>query len=150
MNGKVDVVRMWHDESWTNPPASFVEAIEKYYSDDFQSLDKEGNVTGDKVGMMTMSKVLYGSMEGFKGVAHDFREGEDGSVLMTFHFEGKHTGDLDLSVLGLGVIQATGKSFKTADSINKFFVKDGLIVSSQPISGGFEYVLAQLGVMPTA
>lgn len=67
MNGKVDVVRMWHDESWTNPPASFVEAIEKYYSDDFQSLDKEGNVTGDKVGMMTMSKVLYGSMEGFKG-----------------------------------------------------------------------------------
>jgi hypothetical protein len=150
MNRKTDVVRMWEEESWRNPPSSFVNANEIYLSDNFQSLDKDGNVMGDKTGMNAMSQILYDSISGFKGVVHDLQEEEDGSVTMTFHFEGTHTGDFDLSAMGLGVIPASGKSFVTPESKTRFIVKDGQIMSSQPISGGFEFVLAAIGAIPTA
>lgn len=150
MSSKTDVVRMWEEESWRNPPSSFVNANEIYLSDNFQSLGKDGNVMGDKAGMNAMSQILYDSMTGFKGVVHDLQEEEDGSVTMTFHFEGTHTGDIDLSAMGLGVIPASGKSFVTPESKTRFIVKDGQIVSSQPISGGFEFVLAAIGAIPTA
>jgi hypothetical protein len=150
MSRKTDVVRMWEEESWRNPPSSFVNANEIYLSDNFQSLDKDGNVMGDKTGMNAMSQILYDSISGFKGVVHDLQEEEDGSVTMTFHFEGTHTGDFDLSAMGLGVIPASGKSFVTPESKTRFIVKDGQIMSSQPISGGFEFVLAAIGAIPTA
>lgn len=148
MSNKIEVVRKWHEVSWKNPPSSFIDANEKYLSDNFQSLDKDGNVMGNKAGMIAMSQMLYNSFQGFKGVTHDFQEEEDGSVMMSFHFEGLHTGDLDLSVMGLGVIPASGKSFVTPESKSKFFVEGGQIVSSQPISGGFEFILAAIGAIP--
>lgn len=150
MSSKSDVVRMWHDKSWTNPPSSFIEANEMYLSDDFQGLDKNGNVTGTKAAMNAMSQILFSSFEGFKGVTHDFQEAADGGVIMTFHFEGKHTEDLDLSAMGLGVIPATGKSFITPKSKTKFIVEGDQIVSSQAISGGFDFVLAAIGAIPAA
>lgn len=150
MNSKADVVRMWHEESYANPPSSIETATKKYISDDFQGLDKDGNVTSDKTALIAMSSLMVHAFEDFKGVVDDLREDDDG-VIMTFHWEGTHTGDFDLSALGLGVIPASGKKFVTPKSETRFMVEGDQIVSSQPISGGFEYLLAALGVtMPSA
>jgi len=149
MSSKTDVIKMWHQESWKNPPSSVISANEKYFSDDFQSLDIDGNFRGDKAGMNATAQHIYNAFSGFKGVLHDVQEEADGSVTMTFHFEGTHSDDLDLSAMGMGVIPASGKSFVTPKSKSKFYVEDGQIVSSQPISGGFEYILAELGAVPS-
>jgi hypothetical protein len=127
-----------------------ISANEMYLSDNFQSLDKDGNVRGDKAGFNAMSQLLHNSFTGFKGVVHDLQEEEDGSVTMTFHFEGKHTGDFDLSAMSLGVIPASGKRIVTPESKTRFIVEGGKIVSSQPISGGFEFILAAIGALPSA
>jgi hypothetical protein len=148
MNSNTDVVRIWHDESWTNPPSSVIKANEMYLSDDFQGFDKDGNLTGNKAGMNAMAQVFFAAFEGFKGVVHGYQEQEDGAVLMTFHFEGTHTTDLDLSAMGLGVIPATGIRFSTPESSTRFMVEGGQIISSHPVSGGFEHVLAAIGAIP--
>ncbi len=150
MTSKVDVVRNWHKESWANPPASITEASTKYFSDDYQGLDKDGNVISDKAANIGMSQLMMKAFEDFKGVIHDLRE-EDGSVIMTFHWEGTHTGDFDLSAMGMGVIPASGKRFVTPKSKSRVMVEGDKIVGIQPISGGFESLLAAIGVtLPAA
>ncbi len=146
MSSKTDVIQMWEDESWRNPPSSMVSANEMYLSDEFHNLDIDGNVMGDKAAFTAVSQLLFNAFTGFKGVVHDLQEEEDGSVTMTFHFEGMHTGDFDLSAMGMGVIHATGKRVVTPASKTRFVVEGGKIVSSQPISGGFEDLLAGIGV----
>jgi hypothetical protein len=148
MNSKTDVVRMWEDESWRNPPSSMISTNKMYHSDDFHNLDKDGNVMGDKAAFTAVSQLLYNAFTGFKGVVHDLQEEEDGSVTMAFHFEGMHSGDFDLSAMGMGVIPATGKRIVTPESKTRFMVQGGQIDSSQPISGGFEDLLAGIGVTP--
>jgi predicted ester cyclase len=147
MTSKVDVIRKWHEESWANPPSSTVEAAEKFFSDDFQGLDKDGNVMTDKEAMVGMNHLLFKAFNDFKGVVHDISE-EGDSVILTFHFEGTHTGDFDLSAMGMGVIPASGKRVVTPASKTRFMVEGDQIVRSQPISGGFESLLASIGVMP--
>lgn len=150
MTSKADVIRKLNEESWANPPSSTVEAAEKYYSDDFQGLDKDGNVMSDKAAIVGMTHLLLNAFKDFKGVVHDISEEGDG-VILTFHFEGTHTGDFDLSAMGLGVIPASGKRVVTPESKTRFMVEGGQIVSSQPISGGFESLLAGIGaVLPSA
>jgi predicted ester cyclase len=150
MTRKEDVLRRWHDESWANPPSSVVEATEKYFSDDYQGLDKDGNVISDKTAYIATTQNLMNAFKDFKGVVHDISE-EGDSVILTFHFEGTHTGDFDLSAMGLGVIPASGKRIVTPESKTKFMVEGDKIVGTQTISGGFELLLADLGVtMPSA
>ena len=48
MRSKLDVVRTFIDAAWSNPPASVMEANETYLSDDFKSLDKDGNTQMNK------------------------------------------------------------------------------------------------------
>ena len=83
----------------------------------------------------------------FCGVVHDVEEKDD-AVLLTFHFEGTHTGDFDLSGMGLGVIPASGKRIVTPEAKSWFMVEGDKIVGTQPISGGMEDILAELGVTP--
>ncbi len=147
MTSKADVIRMWHEETYVNPPLTAVEAAEKFISDDYQGLDQDGNVISDKAAMVGMNHLLFNAFKDFKGVVHDISE-EDGSVILTFHFEGTHTGDFDLSAMGMGVIPATGKRVVTPESKSRFMVEGDQIVSSQPISGGFELLLAGIGAMP--
>jgi hypothetical protein len=150
MTSKADIIRLWEEESWANPPSSVAEAASKYIADDFQGLDKDGNVLSDKAAFVGMTHLLLNAFNDFKGVAHDISE-EDDSVILTFHFEGTHTGDFDLSALGLGVIPATGKRVVTPESKTRFKVEDDQIVASQPIYGGFESLLAGIGVvLPSA
>lgn len=147
MTSKEDIVKAYHDEGYTNPPSSLIEAGEKFISDDFQGLDKDGNVISDKATYLGMTHVMFNAFKDFRGVVHDVEE-KDGAVLLTFHFEGTHTGDLDLSGMGLGVIPATGKRIVTPEAKSWFMVEGDQIVGTQPISGGMESLLAELGVAP--
>jgi predicted ester cyclase len=149
LTSKIEVMEKWHEESWANPPSSVVQATEKFFSDDFKSLDKDGNVISGKAEFVASNKQLMEAFKDFKGVVHDISE-EGDSVILTFHFEGTHTGDFDLSAMGLGVIPATGKKVVTPESKTRFMIEGDQIVSSQPISGGFEYLLAGIGAIPSS
>ena len=133
-----------------NPPASTLEADETYLSDDFKSLDKHGNVVMNKETMLGMTQLMAVAFKDFKTVYHDFHEEGDG-VIVRLHFEGTHTGDFDLSAMGLGVIPASGKKIVWPEAITKFTVKGDKITSEKEISGGIEWFLAPLGVkLPSA
>lgn len=149
MSSKTELIKKWHTESWANPPASISEASEKYLSEDYKGYDTNGNVISDKETYIKSGLMLYKAFSGFKGILHNVTDDGE-SVIMTFHFEGTHTGDLDLSSMGLGVIPASGKKFVTAESKTRFVIKDDLIVSSYPISGGFESLLVEIGAIPAS
>ncbi len=145
MTSHADIVRGWVDESWTNPPASISEAGNKFLSEDFKSLDENGNVLADKAGYISMSHALVSAMSDFKEVIGDLQEEGDG-VLMTFHFEGIHSSDFDLSALGLGVVHPSGKQIVWPDASAFFRTKDGKIVSIQEVTGGMAWFLAPFGI----
>jgi predicted ester cyclase len=150
MASKKDVVKAYYENSWTNPPASILEAMEKYISDDFQSLDKDGNVVMTKQVLVGMTQLLAGAFKDFKAVYHELREEGDG-VFSSFHFEGTQTGDFDLSAMGLGVVPASGKRIVWPEASTIWMVEGDKIVSEREVSGGMEWFLAPLGVkLPTA
>jgi predicted ester cyclase len=62
---------------------------------------------------------------------------------------GTHSGDLDLTALGMGVIPSTGKSFSLAKESAKSMVCDGKVVSlrTEPTEGaGLSAILKAIGV----
>jgi predicted ester cyclase len=134
MSSKVDVVQRYLDEAWANPPSSLVEVGMKTYSDDFQYLEKDGTVVADKQGYIGMSQMMFGSFDDFRWVLKDLRE-EDGGVIMTGHFEGTHTGDLDLSAMGGGVIPASGKEVVWPETSVKWAVSGDKITSLAEYAG---------------
>jgi hypothetical protein len=152
VSSKADVWKAYYKESWTNPPSSVIEATMKYYSDEFQGFDKDGNVVMSKDAQVGMAQLIMPAFKDFRGYYSDIRE-EGDSVFVTYHFEGTHTGDLDLSAMGLGVIPASGKKIIWPEGTTEFKIKDGKFVSSKPYgdSGGTEAFLEPLGVkLPTA
>jgi hypothetical protein len=150
MGSKLDVVKAWYEEAWSNPPESDVEATEKYFSDDFKSLDDKGNVVMDKKAFVGMSPLMFTAFKDFKVVYSDLQEVDDG-VIMTFHYEGTQTGDLDLSAMGLGVIPASGKKIVWPEAKTKWIVEGDKITGEKSISAGMESFLAPLGVkLPSA
>ena len=152
MTSKLEVVSNFLEESWSDPPASNLEVSMATYSDDFVNLDEDGNVLMDKEAYIDMGQLMFASFADFRWVLSDLREEDDG-VIMSGHFEGTHTGDLDLSALGAGVIPASGKKIVWPEAIVKWRVRGDKIVSIQPYggSGGLEGFLAPLGVnLPSA
>jgi len=149
MTSKLEVVSKFLEEAWSNPPSSNVEASMATYSDDFAYLDENGNVLMDKQAYIGMGQLTFSAFNDFRWVLEDLREEDDG-VIMTGHFEGTHTGDLDLSAMGFGVIPASGKEIVWSEAIVKWRVRGDKIVSLQPHggSGGIEEFLAPLGVTP--
>lgn len=142
----MDLVDAWHELSYKNPPSSVLEANNKYLSDDFKTFDADGNVTLDKKAYTGMSMLIFKSFPDYKAVFSEKREEEDGSVVLSFHFEGTHKGDLDLSAMGMGVIPASGKKVVWPESTSKWTVVGDKIVSIQAITGGVEDFLGALGV----
>lgn len=152
MSSNLDLYKAYVKDAWANPPASLMEAGMKYISDDFQNIDADGTVLGGKEAYNGMGLLMASAFTGLKVVYGEMRE-EGDDVIVTSHFEGTHTGDLDLSALGLGVIPASGKKIVWPDSTNAFTIKNGQIVSIKPYgdSGGIAEFLKPLGVsMPTA
>lgn len=149
MTGKFDVVKTYLDEAWANPPSSLAEVGATTLSDDFQNVDEDGNEVMNKETYIGMSQLLFASFAGFRWVLRDLREVDDG-VLMSGHFEGTHTGDLDLSAMGVGVVPASGKKVVWEDVTVKWLVDGDKIVREEPYAGasGMEAFLAPLGVAP--
>lgn len=147
MGIKLDLYKAYFEDAWSNPPASISEAGMKYFSDDFQSFDADGNVLGDKETYNSLAFLMVSAFTGFKVVIGEMRE-EGDNVIVTSHFEGTHTGDLDLSALGMGVIPASGKEIVWPDAPNEFKIKNDKIVSVKPYgdSRGIEDFLKPLGV----
>lgn len=78
---------------------------------------------------------------------------EGNKVMGTTQLTGTHTGDWDLSAVGMGVIPASGKSFSNPKETGVMTIEDGKIVSYEIASsekGGIESVFAQLGIQPPA
>ena len=148
MTSKVNLYKEYFDAAWANPPSSFVEASKTYLSEDFQSLDKDGNVEQNRETYIGASQLMATAFTDFKFVYSDMHEEED-DVIVIGQFEGVHTEDLDLSALGLGVIPASGKKF-VVPSGNKFKIEGDKIVSREDYGdyGGSAAFLAALGVMP--
>ena len=145
MSDKVEVVQRFLDEAWSNPPSSMLETSMKTYSDDFQYLDKDGNVVEDKQGYIGMSQMSFDSFDGFHWVHKELRE-EDGAVIMTGHFEGTHTGDLDLTAVGAGVYPASGREVVWPEASIKIEVSGGKFksISEYAGEGGIEAFIAAI------
>jgi hypothetical protein len=124
-----------------------MEANMTYLSDDFQNLDQDGNVIMDKEAYIGMTQLLSAALKDFKAVYSDVRE-EGESVIVSYHFEGTHTSDLDLSAMGMGVVPASGKKIVWPEASSEFKIEGDKIVSIKPYgdSGGMESFLAPLGV----
>ena len=77
---------------------------------------------------------------------------EGDAVIMSGHFVGTFTDDLDLSAMGIGVIPASGKEIVWDEAANKVTVENGKIAKMEPYghSGGFGPFLKALGVEPPA
>jgi predicted ester cyclase len=81
-------------------------------------------------------------------------EGVDGNVVKTStQLSGTHSGDFDLTAMGMGIIPATGKSFSMPSDSGDGEVRDGKVVAYriQPTEGaGLIAILTQLGIpIPT-
>jgi hypothetical protein len=144
MTRNVDVVKAWQAE-----PISDVEARMAYVAEDFQNVDRDGTVIMDKAALAGMSHIMLASFEGYDYKVSELRE-EGESVIMTGHFEGTHTADLDLSAFGVGVIPASGKRIVWPEWSTKVTVVGDKIARMEPYDegGGLEPFLAALGVTP--
>ena len=152
MSSKVDVYMAYYEASWVNPPLSNVEALKTYLSDDFQSFDKDGNVVMNKEAQIGMTQLLMAAFKDFKAVNSDVRE-EGDSVIVSYHFEGTHMEDLDLSAMGMGVVPASGKKIVWPEASSEFKIEGDKIASIKPYgdSSGIEEFLEPLGVkLPSA
>jgi predicted ester cyclase len=91
----------------------------------------------------------------FPDLDYQFKiESVDGdTVNISAELKGTHKGDLDLTSMHMGVIPATGKSFKATHEHGKATLRDGKITAwaMEPTEGaGLMAILGQLGVkIPT-
>jgi predicted ester cyclase len=146
MTSKLEVVRAYADLIGIGGD---MEAAIAYFSDDFQNLDKDGNVALTKEGFLGMACMISASFKDYGFVLSNLRE-EDDFVIMSGHFEGTHTGDLDLSAMGLGVVPASGKKIVWPEASAKLTVEGEKIVRMETYAGaaGLQAFLAALGVEP--
>lgn len=142
MTRNIDVVKAWLAE-----PIGDVDARSAYISEDFQNVDRDGTVLMDRAAWVGMSHMLLASFEDWDYVVSELRE-EGDAVIMTGHFEGKHTADLDLSAMGIDVIQASGKKIVWPEWSTNVTVAGDKITRMEPYGegGGMEAFLAALGV----
>lgn len=147
MTSKLDVVKVFLDRAWKDVPTSLLEACQYTLSDEFQQFDANGNAVMNKEAYIGAGQMMAASFEGFTWVLSNLRE-EGDSVIMTGHFEGTHTGDLDLSAFGAGVIPASGKNIVWPESRVRWVVEGDKIVREEALdeSGSLETFLAALGV----
>jgi hypothetical protein len=80
-----------------------------YLSDGFQWTDELGNPPMDRASFLAMAQPLQSALPDLSIVIEDVRENGDDAVV-TSHYAGTFTNDLDLSSVGMGVISATGKA----------------------------------------
>jgi predicted ester cyclase len=149
MSKNLDIYNAYFEAAWADPPSSIFEANENYLSDDFTNLDKDGNVAMNKEAYMGMVQILHAAFSGLETVIHDMHE-EGEAVILRSHFEGTHTGDLDLSALGMGVFPASGKKIVWPEASTTWKFTGDQIASIEPNddNAGVGSFLAALGATP--
>ena len=139
MSSSIDTVKAW---IWTDGAKDNAHLL----SDDFVTVDSEGNVTMDKQGFLGMQHLLHHALPDIRYVLSDIYDEGDG-VVIDGHFEGTFENDLDLSAAGMGVIPANGKRIVWPSSTAKFVVAGDQIlreVAHGEDNGGVEAFLAPL------
>ncbi len=142
MTQKTDLVK-----AWTDLKPDEIEEADKYLADDFENVDENGAVLMDKNGWIGMGQMLVNSFPDWEFVRTDLRE-EGDKVILTGHFQGTHQTDLDLSMMGLGVIPASGKKIVWPDESSRVTVSGGKIQRLEPYGegGGMKAFLAGFGI----
>ena len=148
MTSKLDIVRAYTDSIGVGGD---LEAAIAYFSDDFQNYDKDGSVALTKEGILGMARMMSAAFTGYGFLLTSLQD-EGDFIIMTGHFEGTHTADLDLLAMGLGIVPASGKKIVWSEASAKLTVEGDKIVRMEPYSGaaGLQAFLAVLGVeLPT-
>jgi hypothetical protein len=123
------------------------ESAKSYLSDDFKfSGAVPEPISGEEwIGMSANLKAAFPDLDyqfDIDGVNGD-------TVNISAQLRGTHKGDLDLTSMDMGLISATGKSFKAAREKGKATVRDEKVASLalEPTEGaGLMAILSQLGV----
>jgi hypothetical protein len=123
------------------------ESAKSYLSDDFKfSGAVPEPISGEEwIGMSANLKAAFPDLDyqfDIDGVNGD-------TVNISAQLRGTHKGDLDLTSMDMGLISATGKSFKAAREKGKATVRDEKVASLalEPTEGaGLMAILGQLGV----
>ena len=152
MSSNVDFLRAYFDRllASSGSGAASIAASDNLLSNDFQFLDKDGNVQMDRASYLGFGSLLYASFKDMKFVYSDIHD-EAGDVVVRAHWEGTFTGDLDLSAMGMGVVPASGKKIVWSQASSKWKVEGDKVVSIQDVSeGGIGEFLAPLGVKPSS
>ena len=148
MSSNVDYLKAYFEETAAQIPESRIESLERQLSDDFQFLDKDGNVVMDRASYFGFSRLMLASFKDMEYVYSGFSE-QGNDVTVSAHWEGTFTGDLDLSAMGMGVIPASGKKIIWPEARSKWKFKGDKVVSIQDLTeGGIGEFLAPLGMKP--
>jgi len=149
LTSKTDVYMGYYNMTYSNPPVSVTEANEAYLSDNFQNLDKNGKVTMDRETWIRLGPIFFPAFKDLNYVISELHE-EGDDVIVSGHLEGTHTGDLDLSAMGLGVIPATWKKVVWPEGSLAWKIKNDKIVSAKNlvVADAMGALLEQLGVKP--
>ena len=118
----------------------------KYMSEDMR-MEQDGFTVRDRDGWVASQSMFETS---FSDMTEWFEfDSADGDIVRgTSRARGTHTGDIDLSAMGLGVIAATGKVVESRNEV-EYTVRDDRVVRTVARpgdDGGLQGVLAQLGV----
>jgi predicted ester cyclase len=142
MTSKIEIVK-----SYAEAAAKDMELAFDYLSDDFHTIDKEGNVVLTKEGFSNMGRMMLASFPDYVWITTDIRK-EGDYVILSGHNEGTHRSDLDLSAMGLGVVRASRKKIVWPESIMKLSVEGGKIIQMEPYGGaaGLQGFLEALGI----
>jgi predicted ester cyclase len=147
MTSKIDILKAWNEAGNKNPTSPETAG---YLTDDFQNTDKDGKALADKKTYIGMGAMMSSAFTGLKFVFTDLHE-EGDDVVATFHAEGSHTGPLDLSAMGMGVVPPSGKMIVWPDRSSRFIFKGDKISGIQDLSeGGLQSFFEPVGVKPPA
>ncbi len=116
-------------------------------SDDFQLIGPAPEPLGKEAYMTMLKSLLAANSQhdnNFEMTSHS-ENVFSGHVQM----EGKHTGNWDLSFMGMGVISPTNKSWKNPKESLTVTVQNGKVVKCEvevPANGGLAGIMSQLGL----
>lgn len=127
--------------------AGDLDTVASYLADDF----KFTGPVPEPLGSMEWMGLTKSMFVAFPDIKYNFKIVEvDGStVRSSTQLTGTHTGDLDLTRMGMGVIPATGKSFSNPEEFGEAVVNGDKIVSLHippSESSGLPGMLKQLGI----
>jgi predicted ester cyclase len=112
-----------------------------HYSDDFQYSDALGGPPQDRDTWISMGQLMRSAFPDLSLVIEDSRE-EGDDVVVTSHFSGTFSNDMDLSPLGLGVIPSTGKTADFPSATNQVSFENGKISKMYGLDTGREAGMA--------